>query len=148
MNCFFFPQFTCRHWTWPCLRAAFKLLVAKQPSCPAPSLPVLPSTTSTSFGWWYHCPMPTNLSRYWKNTPTEKKKKESNKQIQLLGSGLTFGAKSVLFPSFSVACRTTASDGTFLCHTDQSHADFACREILHLISAVLQCCVFCLCFTP
>lgn len=63
----------CRHWTWLCLRAAFKLPVAKQPSCPVPSPLVLPSTISTSSGWWYHCPMPTNLSRYWKKKHLQKK---------------------------------------------------------------------------
>lgn len=60
----FLLQCVCGRWMWQCPRAAFRWLAAKRPSCPAPSPPALPSTTSTSSGWWYHCPMPTSQSRY------------------------------------------------------------------------------------
>lgn len=97
---------------WPCLRAAFKLPAAKQPSCPALSPPVLPSTISTSFGWWFHCPMPTNPSRYWKKFKNTPNKIiiiiiiiKPNKQIQLLWSELTFCAECVFTSKFFCSLR-------------------------------------------
>ena len=60
----FLLQCVCGRWMWRCPRAASRWPVAKQPSCPAPSPPALPSTTSTSSGWWYRCPMPTSQNRY------------------------------------------------------------------------------------
>ena len=60
----FLLQCVCGRWMWRCPRAASRWPVAKQLSCPAPSPPALPSTTSTSSGWWYRCPMPTSQNRY------------------------------------------------------------------------------------
>lgn len=112
----------CRLWTWPCLRAAFKLPAAKRPSCPAPSPPVLPSTISTSSGWLSRCPTPTNQSRYCK------KHNSHIKTMTPMNPDLRFMQNSVYFQVFfSVACGTAASDGPFrcLCHTAQSRADSA-----------------------
>lgn len=92
----------CRRWTWPCLRAAFKLPVAKRPSCPAPSPPVLPSTISTSSGWWSRCPTPTNQSRYCKkHTSHIKKKTPTNPDLR-------FVQKSVYFQVFFCSLRDSS----------------------------------------
>lgn len=64
MTASFLLQCVCGRWMWQCPRAVSRWPAAKQPCCPAPSPPALPSTTSTSSGWWYHCPMPTSQNRY------------------------------------------------------------------------------------
>lgn len=60
----FLLQCVCGRWMSRYPRAASRWPAAKRPSCPAPSPPALPSTTSTSSGWWYHCLMPTSQNRY------------------------------------------------------------------------------------
>ncbi len=60
----FLLQRVCGPLMWRYPKAASRWPAAKLPFCPAPLPPALPSTTSTSSGWWYHCPTPTSQNRY------------------------------------------------------------------------------------
>lgn len=68
-------------------------------------------------------------------------------EINFLGLTEHF-VQSLCSPSFSVACRTAASDGAFLCSTAQSQAASACRDTPNIVFLLILCSfVFCLLFS-